>query len=590
MSLAIRHEELMDLDRLVSSRISAIIVTMKDDFFKKLVQQAVQDLFGLGIDAHVERPKDLSHGDYATNAALLVSKQLGKPPIEVATELAAYLDKTKESFVASVTVAGPGFINFTISRSHNIDAIREAMGTSSYGYTNVYAGKKILVEHSSPNLFKPFHIGHLMNNTIGEAITRLARTASAQVSTMSFPSDISLGVAKAIYVLLEKYGANFVPDDVAVLGDAYVEGTRRYQEAQESEPCGSMVYRVKEIADNLYAKKPSEELTVFESCKAFNITYFEQIVSRLGSQFDSYIYESEAGVDGGRIVRENTPTVFRESEGAIVYTPENPKLHTAVFINSQGNPTYEAKDIGLLDLKFTRYDPDLSIFITDAQQVSHFAVVLDAAQHINPAWVEKSLHRYHGRMSFKGQKMSSRLGGVPLASEVLDTVIAEVKEKNPDISPEAAEQIGVASIKFSILRAAAGKNIDFDPEVSLSFVGDSGPYIQYTCVRASSLLEKGKEAGVLPDASTPQAGTELIERLVAKFPEVMILAQRELAPHHLVTYTLELAQAFNSWYGQGKIVDEDTHASAYRLAVVKAVRQTLTNGLWVLGIEIPERM
>lgn len=558
---------------------------MKSEFFQKQIQEAVQELFGITTEVQVDRTKDLSHGDYATSVALVLAKQLNKSAFEIATQLAAYLDKTKESFVATVAVAGPGFINFTISRAHQVDAIREAANVETYGHTNVYTGKKILVEHSSPNLFKPFHIGHLMNNTIGESITRLAQYSGAQVSTMSFPSDISLGVAKAIFILLEKYGADFVPTDVSVLGDAYVEGTKRYDENE------SVQARIKEIADNLYAGKDSDELKLFQACKTFNIKYFEDIVATLGSHFDAYIYESEAGIDGARIVKEYTPNVFTESEGAIVYIPkEGSKLHTAVFINSQGNPTYEAKDIGLLDLKFTRYDPDLSIFITDAQQVSHFAVVLDAAQHINPAWVEKSLHRYHGRMSFKGQKMSSRLGGVPLASEVLDTVIAEVKEKNPDISPEAAEQIGVASIKFSILRAAAGKNIDFDPEVSLSFVGDSGPYIQYTCVRASSLLEKGKEAGVLPDASTPQAGTELIERLVAKFPEVMILAQRELAPHHLVTYTLELAQAFNSWYGQGKIVDEDTHASAYRLAVVKAVRQTLTNGLWVLGIEIPERM
>ena len=558
---------------------------MKSEFFQKQIQEAVQELFGITTEVQVDRTKDLSHGDYATSVALVLAKQLNKSAFEIATQLAAYLDKTKESFVATVAVAGPGFINFTISRAHQVDAIREAANVETYGHTNVYTGKKILVEHSSPNLFKPFHIGHLMNNTIGESITRLAQYSGAQVSTMSFPSDISLGVAKAIFILLEKYGADFVPTDVSVLGDAYVEGTKRYDENE------SVQARIKEIADNLYAGKDSDELKLFQACKTFNIKYFEDIVATLGSHFDAYIYESEAGIDGARIVKEYTPNVFTESEGAIVYIPkEGSKLHTAVFINSQGNPTYEAKDIGLLDLKFTRYDPDLSIFITDAQQVSHFAVVLDAAQHIQPAWVERSLHRYHGRMSFKGQKMSSRLGGVPLASEVLDTVIAEVKEKNPDISPEAAEQIGVASIKFSILRAAAGKNIDFDPEVSLSFVGDSGPYIQYTCVRASSLLEKGKEAGVLPDASTPQAGTELIERLVAKFPEVMILAQRELAPHHLVTYTLELAQAFNSWYGQGKIVDEDTHASAYRLAVVKAVRQTLTNGLWVLGIEIPERM
>jgi arginyl-tRNA synthetase len=275
---------------------------------------------------------------------------------------------------------------------------------------------------------------------------------------------------------------------------------------------------------NLYAGTPGVSGTrhyLLRLQETFNIALLSnQIVATLGSHFDAYIYESEAGVDGKKIVLENTPTVFTESEGAIVYIPdESKKLHTSVFINSQGNPTYEAKDIGLLHLKFETYNPDLSIFITDAQQVSHFDVVLDAAAQINTAWKEKSLHRYHGRMSFKGAKMSSRLGGVPLVEDILETVASEVKEKNADIAPQAAEQIGIAAIKFAILRAAAGKNIDFDPDTSLSFEGDSGPYVQYTAVRAASLIQKGSEAGITPDATTPVSGTELLERIIARYPE-----------------------------------------------------------------------
>ncbi|MBP6904689.1 MAG: arginine--tRNA ligase [Candidatus Pacebacteria bacterium] len=560
------------------------------NYLEKLVTEALSELFGIGeVSFVIEHPKDMSHGDYATNAALVVAKHLANPPAggpkEIAEQLVAYLNEHKGDTIDTISIAGPGFINFTLARDVFVKGLEDTQ-SKEWGSTDVYADKKILVEHSSPNLFKPFHIGHLMNNTIGESITRLAKSSGAQVSTMSFPSDISLGVAKAIFILLEKYGADFVPTDVAVLGDAYVEGTKRY----EDDP--SIQVRVKEIADNLYAGKSSPELTLFNACKKINIDYFEKIVAGLGSHFDSYIYESEAGIDGTRIVKENTPKVFTESEGAIVYIPEESRkdINTAVFINSQGNPTYEAKDIGLLDLKFKTYNPDLSIFITDAQQVSHFQVVLDAAAKINSTWADKSLHRFHGRMSFKGQKMSSRLGGVPLVEEVLATVIDEVKEKNPDVTTEVAEVIGIAAIKFAILRTAAGKDINFDPDTSLSFEGDSGPYLQYTAVRAGSLIEKGKAQGIAPDTTTPVSGTELLERLIARLPEVVATAQAEWAPHHLVGYLLELAQAFNSWYGQGKIIDENTTATAYRLAIVAATRQTLTNGLWMLGIEVPERM
>jgi arginyl-tRNA synthetase len=559
---------------------------MKNDFFKKLIAKAILELYGISAEIVVERPKDFAHGDYASNAALIIAKQLGKSPLDIAQELAAYLDKTKESFVAAVTVAGPGFINFTISRAHIVDAIREAAHVATYGHTNVYTGKKILVEHSSPNLFKPFHIGHLMNNTIGEAVTRIAQYSGAQVTAMSFPSDISLGVAKAIFVLLERGVQDFSIQD---LGDAYVAGTKRYDEEEQIHA------RVKEIADNLYAHTASPELELFTKAKKLNISYFESIVAKLGSHFDSYIYESEAGIIGKSIVEANVPNVFTKSEGAIVFVPdENRKdINTAVFINSQGNPTYEAKDIGLIDMKFNHFSPDISIFVTDTQQVPHFNVVLAAADKINDEWkvrVQKSLHIPHGRMTFKGQKMSSRLGGVPLVEDILAAVTDEVKAKNPDVSDADAQIIGIAALKFSILRAQAGKNIDFDPETSLSFEGDSGPYVQYTAVRAQSLLHKGTEQGIVPDAATPVSGSELIERLIARFPEIIVQTQREWAPHTLVSYLLELTQAFNSYYGNTKIIDEDKAASAYRLAVVSALRTTLTNGLNMLGIEVPSKM
>ncbi|MCC6199072.1 arginine--tRNA ligase [Candidatus Nomurabacteria bacterium] len=553
---------------------------------KDLVAQWVVDALSTeysisGVLFVVEHPKDMSHGDFATNVALVAAKQLNKSPHEVADTLVTYLTAHKDSTVECIDVAGPGFINFTLERSVFIAGLADAT-KEGWGDTILWQDKRILIEHSSPNLFKPFHIGHLMNNAVGESMVRLARASGAQVTTLSFPSDISLGVAKAVFVLLEKYGAQYVPTDVAVLGDAYVEGVKRYEEDE------GIHTRVRHIADHLYAGKSSDEWTLFQVCKKFNISYFEQVVARLGSHFDAYIYESEAGIIGARIVREHTPSVFVESEGTIVYVPESEKLHTAVFINSQGNPTYEAKDIGLLDLKFEQYHPDLSLFVTDAQQASHFAVVLDAAKKIVPEWDEKSLHRFHGRMTFKGQKMSSRLGGVPLASEVLDAVIEEVKEKNPDIAPLAAQQVGIAALKVAILRAQAGKNIDFDPDTSLSFVGDSGPYLQYTAVRAASLLAKAGDAA--PSITHPIPGTELLERLIARFPETVTVAQQEWAPHHLVSYLLELAQNFNSWYGQGKIIDDDTAATAYRLAVVAAVRQTLTKGLFLLGIDVPEKM
>jgi arginyl-tRNA synthetase len=555
---------------------------------RELIRGALKECFGLeDVAFSVEQPKELSHGDYASNVGLVVAQQLAKNPQEVAQAIAACVDANKPDTVAAVSIAGAGFINFLLAKEFFAQQIKNTIKQKNHwGNSPVHAGKHILIEHSSPNLFKPFHIGHVMNNAIGESVKRLAYHSGATVTAMTFPSDISLGVAKAIFILLETYGADFHPADIAVLGDAYVAGTQRYDEDE------SIHGRVKEIADNLYAEKNSPEWKIYQTSKNFNVEYFKTITKRLASEFDTYIYESQAGIVGKKIVLEHTPAVFTESEGAIVYMPEESRkdINTAVFINSQGNPTYEAKDIGLLSMKFGNVPLDLSIFVTDNQQVPHFQVVLAAAHQIQSHWSEKSIHIHHGRMSFKGQKMSSRLGGVPLAETLLDTVSEEVRERATDISDEAVETIAIAALKFSILRAAAGKDINFDPETSLSFEGDSGPYLQYSTVRAQSVLKKVENGepeflGEIP----AEWQTTTLEKLLIHFPEIVEHAIEQWSPHFIVTYMLELAQSFNSWYATTKII-EDSSSSNYKIALTQSFAITMTNGLHMLGISVPSKM
>jgi len=554
---------------------------------ENLIRQALKNLDIEAGNFSVEHPEDFKNGDYSTNVAMVCAKNLKMNPKELAEKISTEIFSAKDDQIEKVEVAGAGFINFYLSREFFSNELSKIISLGEkYGASDMHKGKSILVEHSSPNLFKPFHIGHVMNNAIGESITRLAKFSGAKVKVISFPSDISLGVAKAIFMILEKSpDGNLYNPTIEILGNAYVEGTKRYDEDE------SIHDRVKEIADNLYAEKDSPEFRAFSECKRHNIEYFEHITEKLGSKFDDYIYESEAGVIGKKLVEENTPNIFKKSEGAVVYIPEEDKkyINTAVFINSQGNPTYEAKDLGLLDLKFEKYNPDLSIFITDHQQVSHFKVVLDAAEKIHKDWVEKSVHRTHGRMTFKGQKMSSRLGGVPLAEDLLNAILDDVKEKSVDLDDAVKDEIAIAALKFSILRAQAGKNIDFDPETSLSFEGDSGPYLQYTGVRANSVLEK---TSVLPKAELKDEKMEVlnVEKLLARFPEVVENSINTWAPHYLTTYLLELTQSFNSWYAHTKIIDESNLNMAYNLAITKSVAQVIKNGLELLGISLPERM
>ncbi len=564
------------------------------------VQNACKEL-GITRVATLEHPQDMAHGDFATSIALAAAKDLKQNPKELAENIAEKIREIHDENIAEVSIAGPGFINIVLTKKAlHQELSRVLENGEKYGQNNLHQGKKILVEHSSPNLFKPFHIGHLMNNTIGEAVTRIVRNTGADLNVISYPSDISLGIAKAIWMVMQKGGEDWIAkttkgvDDVqnfiSEAGPMYVEGTKAYDESDQVQK------EVREIANKLYNKDiHSDEYKIFVTCKKLNLAYFDFITERLGSSFDGFIFESETGPIGKQLVQENIPRVFTESDGAVIYEGEKKGLHTRVFINKDGNPTYEAKDLGLLSLKFERYNPDTSVFVTDSEQGPYFKVVSTAAGEINPQWQEKTVHLTHGRMQFKGERMSSRLGGVPTAEEVLGTIRDVAKEKFTERSigmdtDAFADMVAIAALKFSILKVAAGKSVNFDPEEALSFEGDSGPYIQYTYVRTQSLLEKASVLGMIPVVNQ---GLDLspLERIVYRFEEVVLLSAQEYAPHHIVQYLLELAQAFNSWYGNTKVVDTDNvSVSAHRLAITQATGIILKRGLYLLGIDTPDRM
>jgi arginyl-tRNA synthetase len=309
-----------------------------------------------GIEFAVEHPTILEHGDFATNVALVAAKRAAKNPRALAEEILAVLQNQHITAVSRMEIAGPGFINFYLEDGLFHDEI--ALVGDAYGADNTWTGKKILVEHSSPNLFKPFHIGHLMNNTVGESIVRLAKFSGGSVTAISYPSDVSLGIAKAVAVVLrdgiEKL-RSFVSEreKLAYLGECYAEGTRLYDQDEIFKD------KVRAVSEALFEEVKGEILDIYNECKAVNLEYFVAITTRLGSHFDAYIYESETGRVGEQIVRAHTGTLYKESDGAVIYEGEQDGLHTRVFINKEGRPTYEAKDTGLLSLKFDRYNPDL---------------------------------------------------------------------------------------------------------------------------------------------------------------------------------------------------------------------------------------
>jgi len=558
---------------------------MMIDTLTKAIDAAVDSLGLSKVPIELEHPSDRTHGDFATNVALVLAKEAGQAPRALAERIVASLDLPPD--VDRAEIAGPGFINFTLSRTFLRDSIRDILARGDrWGAHDALAGKRVMVEHTQPNPFKPFHIGHLMSNTIGESISRLYEFSGADVRRANYQGDVGLHVAKCLWGL-KRLGGN--PRSIEDLGNAYVAGNRAYEDDAHAK--AEIVQFNKMVYDHA-----ADIAEVYRIGREVSLEHFEGIYQLLGSTFDYYFFESASQAPGRAMVKEGLADgVFTESEGAIVFKGEEEGLHTRVFLTSEGLPTYEAKELGLAQLKAEKWPFDLSITTTAVEQEAYFTVIFAVLARLRPELAGKLVHVPHGMMVLSTGKMSSRKGniitGESLLRETLELARKKVAERDlPSGEKEAiAQAVGVAGIKFSILKQKAGKNITFDPTQSLSFEGDSGPYLEYAHTRAVSVLAKAHEANVEPSTELAPRDATALEQLLYRFPEVVLRAREAHEPHYITTYLTELASAWNSWYATEKILDGSALAP-FKLALAKAFAQTMKNGLWLLGIKAPERM
>ncbi|MES2994443.1 MAG: arginine--tRNA ligase [Patescibacteria group bacterium] len=546
-----------------------------EDRIRQAVKDALATLGAEGIAFAVEWPGDLAHGDFATNAALAAAKPLGKAPREIADALVPLIRDALGDIASSVEAAGPGFVNITLAP----ESIAAVVGIAAnepgvWGMGDANAGKRVMVEYTDPNPFKEMHIGHLMSNVIGESIARLVEFSGATTMRANYEGDVGPHVAKAIWGLQKKGITE--PATAEELGHAYAQGSRAYDESPEVKG------EVDAINRAIYEGTDHELMELWRKGRDVSLAAFEELYRTLGTTFDYYFFESETSKPGLDIVREHTPAVFEESEGAVIYKGEKKGLHTLVFITSYGTPTYEAKDIGLAFLKEERWPSDISIIITAAEQIGHFKVMFAALEEVAPALAAKTAHVPHGFLRLASGKMSSREGTIITAASLINDVVAKTSERNED--PLIAEQVALAAIKYSILKQSAGSDIIFDFDQSLSLEGDSGPYLQYALVRAASIIATAGDKEV---SDAPEKPFD-IERLITRFPEVAARAERERAPHHVAQYLTQLASEWNSFYAKERIIDGEHEA--YKLRLAKAFVATMRNGLGLLGIPVPERM
>ena len=563
------------------------------ELLKKSLQKATNtfELEGV-LEVELEHPNDLANGDYSSNIAMKLAGKLKRNPFEVAEQIAQHLKNQTEleSVVESIEVAKPGFINFKLTSEYLAQLISKV--DSNFGKNETLKNKKAIVEYTDPNPFKVLHIGHLMSNTIGESLARVIEWSGAEIKRACYQGDVGMHVAKTLWGLMDM-GLEKIPkgdslnDQVAYLGKAYAHGSSVYEEGSEEQKT-----EIKKINKQVYEKSEEKINEIYAWGRQVSLDYFEIQYKQLGTDFDFYFYESEVAGTGREIVKKYLEQgVFEESQGAVIFPGEKHGLHTRVFLNSEGLPTYEAKELGLAKIKHETYTYDLSVVVTGNEINEYFKVLLKVMSIIFPELSTKTTHVGHGMLRLPSGKMSSRTGTVMAAEDLINQAVEKAKEKESEGDKNVYAKIAIGAIKFSVLSQSAGSDIIFDFEKSLSFDGDSGPYLQYTQARCLSVLRKAESEKITLSQGLPQNWqTTEVERFLYRFPEVVQTSLKENSTHHIANYLISLARSFNSFYGNTKIVDAADQSSGYKLSIVKATAQVLKKGLWLLGIEAPEKM
>lgn len=562
----------------------------------EIINNELKNIAGAGASFSFDQPEDSTHGDYATNIAFVVAKQKNLSPKASAESLIESLEEKLVDVVEKIEVAGPGFINFYLKDDVRTD---EAEALASYGVLRPLLEEKALVEYTDPNCFKVFHIGHLMSNAIGESLSRIYEMRGYDVTRVCYPSDIGRNVAMGVWGAMKK--ANEKPlqdaslkDKVTFLGMCYAFANNEYETNEEAK------YDIIEVNRAIYEGTNPEIMEVYAEGRALSLAYFDSLYEKLGTTFDAFIYESEVADPGLAIVKEYLAKgVFEESDGAIVYKGEQDGLHTRVFVNAQGLPTYEAKDLGNY-VKKMKLLPDAShyVVVTANEQNEYFKVINKVSEKIYPNLVGKLAHVSHGMMRLPEGKMSSRTGNVIGGEDMLNMISERLQEKVTEMRVEEKDKaqlvndIAVGAIKFSILKIAPGKDIAFDFDKSISFEGDSGPYLQYTHARLCALLDKAQEKAIgFEYGYVVDVPEKELERTLLAYSNVLEKTYNDLGPHHIVQYLLLLTRVFNSMYARTQIIDEtNKDQSSYYVMLSTATKNILAHGLNVLGIVAPVRM
>ncbi len=549
--------------------------------------EIIYRLFELEVEPVVTRPES-KFGDYTTNVALQLAGRLHESPRIIAEKIAAELTAT--GTFKEVLVANPGFINVFMNDSALLDNIGKAP-------EQFFDNQRIVFEYSCPNAFKELHTGHLYQTIYGDIAARLMLLGGANLQRTSFGGDVGLHVAKCLWGIVTYLGGEYpdklreIEDDAFIrsswISARYVEGSRAYEEDEAAK------HAIDDLNKKIYGFHTDNDhesplAQIYWEARQWSYDYFDAFYDLIKVAKMRYYAESDTAPIGLKVVKEQLKRgLLEESNGAVVFVGDTSKhLHTRVFITSKGLPTYETKDIGVIWLEQQDYNFEHRFIMTGNDQKEYMRVVFAAAEAFQPELVGTMTHMTNGTVKFAdGQKMSSRLGNVTRAIDVVSIVREKVKDLVKDQS--LLDDVTLGAIKYAFARFTLGGDIAFNIDETVSLTGNSGPYLQYAHARARSILKKLD----LTDSAVPQTIYDEdrgLVRKLAEFTDAQSVAIRNLQPHVICSYLFELAQEFNRYYEKNRVIGDtkETH----RANLVGMYADTLRDGLGILGISAPNAM
>ena len=588
------------------------------------VQEAVKALYGLEATAQqvqLQKTRDEFEG-HLTVVVFPFVKAARKSPEMVGQDIGRYLVEHVGDVVAKYNVV-KGFLNLVISDAPWIELLNKVNAEEKFGFLPVTdESPLVMIEYSSPNTNKPLHLGHVRNNLLGSALARIVEANGNRVVKTNIVNDRGIHICKSMLAWL-KWGNGETPESSGkkgdhLIGDYYVAFDKHYREevkelvaqGMDEEKAKQEAPLIKEAHEMLvkWEQGDPEVRALWKKMNEWVYAGFDETYNMMGVNFDKIYYESDTYLEGKEKVMEGLEKGFfyRRDDGSVWADLTAEGLDEKLLLRSDGTSVYMTQDIGTAKLRFQDYPIDKMIYVVGNEQNYHFQVLSILLDKLGFKWGKDLVHFSYGMVELPNGKMKSREGTVVDADDLMAAMIADAYEASKERvkqtempeeeAREVARKVGLGALKYFILKVDARKNMLFNPEESIDFNGNTGPFVQYTYARIASILRKAKEQGVeMPDAlptgiSISTKETELIQKL-NQFPVAVRQSGTDYNPSGICNYCYELTKEFNQFYHDFTILGEQNEdLKRFRLSLAKAVAKVIRLGMGLLGIEMPERM